>query len=85
MKGSLHTDEFMHEVVDKDHGLRTARLMSHVFIAETPSYPKLLLLTDCAINIKPDLMAKRDIVQNAIDLSHAIHIRKPKIAILSAN
>jgi phosphotransacetylase len=84
MKGSLHTDELMHAAVAKDHGIRTDRQMSHVFIAETPSYPKILFLTDCAININPNLMAKRDIIQNAIDLAHAINLRKPKIAILSA-
>lgn len=84
MKGSLHTDELMHAAIDKNNGIRTDRQMSHVFIAEVPSYSKLLFLTDCAINIAPNLMAKRDIVQNAIDLAHAIHIKKPKIAILSA-
>jgi len=84
MKGSLHTDELMKAVVDKEKGLRTARRMSHVFVAETPAYGKLLLLTDCALNIWPDLMDKRDIVQNAIELAHAIGISVPKVAILSA-
>lgn len=84
MKGSLHTDELMHAVVDKESGLRTERRMSHVFMSELSTYPKLLFLTDCAINIKPDLIAKRDIVQNVIDLTHALGITKPKIAILSA-
>lgn len=84
MKGSLHTDEFMQAVVDKEKGLRTGRRMSHVFIIETANYYKLLLLTDCALNIWPDLMDKRDIVQNAIDLAYALGIDGPKVAILSA-
>ena len=84
MKGSLHTDELMHAALDKKKGLRTSRRMSHVFVTETTTYPKLLLLTDCALNIFPDLMCKRDIVQNAIDLAHSIGIKNPKIAILSA-
>lgn len=84
MKGSLHTDELMHAALDKEKGLRTSRRMSHVFVIETTTYPKLLLLTDCALNIFPDLMCKRDIVQNAIDLASAIDIKNPKIAVLSA-
>ena len=84
MKGSLHTDEFMQAILDKEKGLRTARRMSHIFIIETAAYHKLLLLTDCALNIWPDLMDKRDIVQNAIDLAFALEIDTPKVAILSA-
>ena len=84
MKGSLHTDEFMEAIIDKEKGLRTAKRMSHVFIIETTTYHKLLLLTDCALNIWPDLMDKHDIVQNAIDLAKAIGIDSPKVAILSA-
>jgi len=84
MKGALHTDELMAAVVDTASGLRTERRMSHVFALDVPTYPKPLLLTDAAINIEPDLMDKRDIVQNAIDLAHAIAIAKPKVAILSA-
>jgi len=84
MKGALHTDELMAAVVDTALGLRTERRMSHVFALDVPTYPKPLLLTDAAINIEPDLMDKRDIVQNAIDLAHAIAIAKPKVAILSA-
>ena len=84
MKGSLHTEEFMQAILDKEKGLRTARRMSHIFIIETASYHKLLLLTDCALNIWPDLMDKRDIVQNAIELALAIGIDTPKVAILSA-
>ncbi len=84
MKGALHTDELMHPVVAKEGGLRTARQMSHVFVIDEPSYPRLLLLTDAAINIEPDLEAKRDIVQNAIDLARALGIDKPKVGILSA-
>lgn len=84
MKGSLHTDEFMHPIIDKAKGLRTARRMSHIFVIETKTYHKLLFITDCAINISPDLMEKADIIQNAIELAHAINIKKPKVAILSA-
>jgi len=84
MKGSLHTDELMHEVVARDIGLCTARRMSHVFVMDVPNYPRLLFLTDAAINIYPDLDDKRDIVQNAIDLAHALGIETPKVAVLSA-
>lgn len=84
MKGSLHTDELMHAALDKEKGVRTSRRMSHVFVIETATYPKLLFLTDCALNIFPNLMYKRDIVQNAIDLANAIDIKNPKIAVLSA-
>ena len=84
MKGALHTDELLAEVVDREHGLRTERRVSHVFALDVPRYPKLLLLTDGALNITPDLTDKRDIVQNAIDLAHAIGIALPQVAILSA-
>jgi phosphate acetyltransferase len=84
MKGSLHTDELMHEVLAIDTGLRTARRVSHVYLMQTDSYPKPLLITDGAINIAPDLDAMRDIVQNAIDLAHVLGIPAPKVAILSA-
>ncbi len=84
MKGALATHELMHAIVDRAAGLRTERRMSHVFVLETPAYPKPLLMTDGAINITPDLLAKRDIVQNAIDLAHAIGIPQPLVAILSA-
>ncbi len=83
MKGSLHTDELMAEVVS-GAGLRTARRVSHVFYMELPSYPKPLLITDAAVNIEPDLDAKVDIVQNAIDLALALSIQEPKVAILAA-
>jgi phosphate acetyltransferase len=84
MKGSLHTDELMAEVVKADTGLRTERRVSHVFVMEVPTYPKLLLITDAAINIAPDLLGKRDIVQSAIELAHTIGTDTPKVAILSA-
>jgi phosphate acetyltransferase len=84
MKGSLHTDELMAEVVRRDVGLRTARRMSHVFIMDVPTYPKLLFITDAAINISPTLEEKADIAQNAIDLAIALGIELPKVAILSA-
>ena len=84
MKGSLHTDELMLEVIKKVGGLRTERRISHVFVLDVPSYPKPLLISDAAINVEPDLDAKRDIVQNSIDLAHAIGIALPKVAILAA-
>ena len=84
MKGSLHTDELMHEVVARDTGLRTARRVSHVFAMDVPAYPRPLFLTDAAVNIYPDLEDKRDIVQNAIDLAGVLGIAEPKVAILSA-
>ncbi|MBV8602167.1 MAG: phosphate acetyltransferase [Candidatus Eremiobacteraeota bacterium] len=83
MKGSLHTDELMHAVMKTATGLRTARRISHVFVMAVPSYPETLFVTDAAINIAPDLDAKRDIVQNAIDL-HLAGIGTPRVAILSA-
>jgi len=84
MKGSLHTDEVMAAVVDPQTGLRTERRMSHVFAFDVPHYPKPLFITDAAVNIYPTLADKRDIVQNAIELCHALGIAQPKIAILSA-
>ena len=84
MKGSLHTDELMHAAVAARTGLVTDRRMSHVFIMEVPAYPRLLFITDAALNVEPDLAAKRDIVQNAIELAVAVGVATPKVAILSA-
>ncbi len=84
MKGSLHTDELMEEVVKPDTGLRTARRISHVFIMDVPTYPRMLLITDAVININPNLDEKVDIVQNAIDLAQVLQVREPKVAVLSA-
>ncbi|WP_287881449.1 phosphate acetyltransferase [Aquitalea sp.] len=84
MKGSLHTDEFMSEVLARNTGIRTDRRISHVFIMKVESYPRYLFITDAAISIEPDLMTKRDICQNAIDLTHALGIARPKVAILAA-
>jgi phosphate acetyltransferase/phosphate butyryltransferase len=85
MKGSLHTDELMKTVVRKDTGLRTGRRISHAFIMAIENYHKPFIITDAAINISPDLMTKRDIIQNAIDLVHSLNKDKiPKVAILSA-
>jgi phosphate acetyltransferase len=83
MKGSLHTDELMEAAVAAD-GLRSGQRMSHVFVLDVPAYDRLLLVTDAAVNIAPDLTTKRDIVQNAIDLAHALGIAQPLVAILSA-
>jgi len=84
MKGSLHTDELMAAVVPSATGLRTARRISHVFILDVPTYPRMLLVTDAAINIAPTAKEKADIVQNAIDLAHILGIEQPKVAILAA-
>lgn len=84
MKGSLHTDELMHEVVSCQSGLTTDRRISHVYLFDVAAYPRPLMITDAAINIAPDLDAKRDICQNAIDLAHVLGVEKPKVAILSA-
>ena len=84
MKGSLHTDELMSAVVSRDKGLRTDRRISHVFLADVPTYPRPLMITDAAINIAPDLEGKAHIIQNAIELAHALGIAQPKVAILAA-
>lgn len=84
MKGSLHTDELMRAVAASSTGLRTARRISHVFIMDVPSHPDTLFITDAAINIFPDLDAKRDIIQNAIDLFTQVGLGTPRVAILSA-
>jgi phosphate acetyltransferase len=84
MKGSLHTDELLAAVVDKTRGLRTGRRISHVFVADVPTYPHPLMITDAAVNIEPTLEEKADIVRNAIDLAHAMGIAQPRVAILSA-
>ena len=83
MKGSLHTDEFMGAIVHEEK-LRTARRMSHVFVIDAPGYPRPLFVTDAAINIYPTLEDKVDIIQNAIELAHALGLQLPKVAILSA-
>jgi phosphate acetyltransferase len=84
MKGSLHTDELMRAVTNSKTGLRTARRISHVFIMDVPTYPETLFVTDAAINIFPDLDAKRDIIQNAVDLFTQVGLGTPRVAILSA-
>ena len=84
MKGSLHTDELMAAVVARDGGLRTARRISHVFVMDVPTYHKVLIVTDGAINIAPTLEDKVDICQNAIDLAVSLGLERPKVAILAA-
>jgi phosphate acetyltransferase len=84
MKGSLHTDELMAEVVKRDTGLRTARRVSHCFVMDVPTYSETIILTDAAVNIAPTLEDKVDIVQNAIDLAHALRFKEVRVAILSA-
>jgi phosphate acetyltransferase len=84
MKGSLHSEELLAEVTRRETGLRTERRISHVFIMDVPTYPRALFVTDAAVNIFPDLEAKRDIVQNAVDLHAGLGLGAPKVAILSA-
>ncbi|HEU4580006.1 MAG TPA: bifunctional enoyl-CoA hydratase/phosphate acetyltransferase [Polyangiaceae bacterium] len=84
MKGSLHTDELMAAVVPSATGLRTARRISHAFVLDVPSYPRVLFITDAAINIAPTLEDKADIVQNAIELAQTLGIEVPRVAILAA-
>ena len=84
MKGSLHTDEIMGAVVKRETGIRTARRISHCFIMDVPDHDQPLIITDAAVNIAPDLKAKVDIVQNAIDLAHALGQKEVRVAILSA-
>jgi phosphate acetyltransferase len=84
MKGSLHTDELMAAVVSRDGGLRTARRISHAFVMDVPTYHKVLIVTDGAINIAPSLEDKVDICQNAIDLATSLGRQWPKVAILAA-
>jgi phosphate acetyltransferase len=84
MKGSLHTDELMAAVVSRQGGIRTARRISHCFIMDVPNHPDALIITDAAVNIAPTLDDKVDIVQNAIDLAHAMGVAEVRVAILSA-
>jgi phosphate acetyltransferase len=84
MKGSLHTDELMAAVVSKTDGIRTARRISHCFIMDVPNHPDALIITDAAVNIAPSLDDKVDIIQNAIDLAHAMGFPEARVAILSA-
>jgi phosphotransacetylase len=84
MKGSLHTDELMAAVVSRDSGLRTTRRISHAMVMGVRQHPRLFIITDAAVNIAPDLDAKRDIVQNAIDLARALGVDRPKVALLAA-
>src|SRR5215471_7911516 len=84
MKGSPHTDELMGAAVARDTGIRTERRISHCFVMDVPSYPDALIITDAAVNIGPSLADKVDIVQNAIDLAHALGVPEVRVAILSA-
>ena len=84
MKGSLHTDELMSAIVSREGGLRTGRRISHAFVMDVPTYHKVLIITDAAINIAPVLEDKVDICQNAIDLAIALGLERPKVAILAA-
>ncbi|MCE3003293.1 MAG: bifunctional enoyl-CoA hydratase/phosphate acetyltransferase [Xanthomonadaceae bacterium] len=83
MKGSLHTDEFLHAVLDGATGLRTGRRASHVFVVDVPGFPRPLLVTDAVINIAPGLAEKADIAQNAIELAQRLGIARPRVALLA--
>jgi phosphotransacetylase len=84
MKGSLHTDQYMHAVLQRENRLRTSRLLSHCMLIAAPAYDRPIIVSDVAVNIAPDLDQKRDIVQNAIILARAIGLSTPKVAILAA-
>ncbi|MCK8517018.1 bifunctional enoyl-CoA hydratase/phosphate acetyltransferase [Methylonatrum kenyense] len=84
MKGALHTDEFMGAIVGSGSGMRTERRMSHAWVMDVPTYPRPLIITDSALNIRPDLVAKADIARNAIELAHAMGVETPRLAVLSA-
>ncbi|WP_432470762.1 bifunctional enoyl-CoA hydratase/phosphate acetyltransferase [Amphritea sp. HPY] len=84
MKGDLGTSELLNAVIHKTRGIRTERRLSHTFVLDVPNYHKPLMITDAAINVTPDLLVKRDIVQNAINFCHALGIEQPKVAILAA-
>jgi phosphate acetyltransferase len=84
MKGSLHTDELMGAVVSRATGIRTSRRISHCFVMDVPNHPNALIISDAAVNIAPTLEDKIHIVQNAIDLAHALGVDTPRVAILSA-
>ena len=84
MKGSLHTDQYMHAIIQKESRLRTNRLLSHCFLVAAPAYSRRIIISDAAVNIAPDVDQKRDIVQNAIILARALGITEPKVAILAA-
>jgi len=84
MKGSLHTDELMGAVVPREAGMRTARRISHCFVMDVPGHPETLIVSDAAVNIAPTMEDKVDIIQNAIDLAHALQFKEVRVAILSA-
>jgi len=83
MKGSCHTNTFMSKIVSREAGLRTDRRMTHVMLVDAPAYKKLLVYSDVAFNIYPDLKVKTDIVKNAIDFTRSLGVEKPKVALLS--
>ena len=84
MKGSLHSDEFLHAIAAPDSGLHTRRRFTHAYVMDVPAYPEPLFITDAAVNIAPNLDEKREIVQNAIDLAAALGIGEIRVALLSA-
>ncbi len=84
MKGSLHSDELLHEITRPDSGIRTDRRISHAFVVEVPGYEHPLVISDAVVNIAPDLAEKRDIVQNAIDFAHAVGIDEIRVALLAS-
>lgn len=84
MKGLIDTGIIMKQVLNKEYGLRTGKVISHVALFHIPTYHKLLFVTDCAMNVAPDLNQKKEIIENAIGLAHSMGIEKPKVAVLAA-
>jgi phosphate acetyltransferase len=84
MKGSLHSDELLHEITRPDSGLHTERRISHAYVMDVPAHDRPLIISDAVVNIEPDLDAKHDITANAIDLAHSLELREVRVAILSA-
>ncbi len=84
MKGLIDTSIIMKQVLDKEIGLRTDKLISHVAVFDVETYHKVLLVTDAAMNIAPDLNQKKEIINNAVELAHSLGIEKPKVAVIAA-
>lgn len=85
MKGTLATASFLKTALDRDIGLRTSKLLTHVAVFEIPSFSRLLLISDGGVIIAPDIYQRIEIVQNAIDVAHQLGIEEPKVAILAAS
>ena len=84
MKGLIDTSIIMKQVLDKEIGLRTGKIISHVAVFDIDSYHKIFFVTDAAMNISPDLNQKKEIIENAVDLAHSLGIECPKVAVVGA-